>query len=514
MMNRPLLLGLLLCLAPLVAHPATPSSAADWRFEVTVKQGLAASPKDGRLFIILGRTQNPEPRRALGQTGRDAPQVLARDLNGFGPGAVAVADQNAFAYPVTNLANVPAGDYFVQALFDCNADLRLRDAPANLYSKPQKIHLDPAQAGEWELELTEQIPAEKMPAETAQIKFLRIQSKLLSDFYGRPIFLRAGIVLPRDYERDSSRRYPLWVRIGGLDTRYTEVIGEMGRDSGFARTWQADDTPRLILLQLDGAGPNGDPYYVNSANNGPFGDALVQELIPQVEARFRAIGEPRARFLSGVSTGGWVSFALQVFYPDFFNGTWSSCPDPVDFRAFELVNLYEDDNAYVNRFGNERPSERTLSGDVQLTMRREVGVENLLARGNSYILSGGQWGDWNAVFGPRGTDGLPVPVWDPQTGKINHAVAEEWKKYDLRLVLEQNWTTLGPKLRGKIHIAAGEADNYFLNNSVHLLDRFLAQAKPPFEGKIVYGAGKGHGWFDLTLRQMLDEMQAAAAAAK
>jgi hypothetical protein len=506
-----LLFGWLLCLVPLSVGSATSPTSANWRFEVTIKQGPVASPKDGRLFVILGRTQNPEPRRTFDRTGLDAPQVLARDLNGLGPGAVAVAAQHAFAYPITNLANVPAGDYFVQALFDCNADLRLRDAPGNLYSKPQKIHLDPAQGGEWKLELTEQIPPEKLPAETAQIKFVKIQSKLLSDFYGRPIFLRAGIILPRDYEQDSSRRFPLWVRIGGLNTRFTDVTRELGRDSAFARTWQADDTPRLILLQLDGAGPNGDPYYVNSANNGPFGDALVQELIPQVEARFRAVGEPRARFLSGVSTGGWVSFALQVFYPDFFNGTWSSCPDPVDFRAFELVNLYEDDNAYVNRFGNERPSERTLSGDVQLTMRREVGVENLLGRGNSYTLSGEQWGDWNAVFGPRGTDGLPVAVWDPQTGKINHAVAEQWKKYDLRLVLEQNWTTLGPKLRGKIHIAAGEADNYFLNNAVHLLDRFLAQAKPPFEGKIVYGAGKGHGWFDLTLRQMLDEMQARAA---
>jgi hypothetical protein len=421
-------------------------------------------------------------------------------------------DASAFALPITNLASVPAGDYFVQALFDCSVDLRLQDAPGNLYSKPRKIHFDPAQSESCKLELTEQVPPERSPAETAQVKFVKIQSKLLSEFYRRPIYLRAGIILPRDYDRNPSRRYPLWVRIGGFDTRYTEVLGEMERNSGFARTWQADDTPRLILLQLDGAGPNGDPYYVNSANNGPFGDALVQELIPEVESRFRAVAQPRARFLSGVSTGGWVSFALQVFYPDFFNGTWSSCPDPVDFRALQLVNLYEDNNAYVNRYGYDHPSERTLTGDVMLTMRREIAVENLLGRGNSYTRSGGQWGVWNAVYGPRGADGLPVPIWDPQSGKIDHAVAEHWKKYDLRLVLEQNWTTLGPKLRHKIHIAAGEADDYFLNNAVHLLDNFLAHAKPPFEGKIVYGMGKGHGWFDSSLRQTLDEMQAAASA--
>jgi hypothetical protein len=502
------LLSFLLCLAPLAALPANTPTSAAWNFEVTIKQGLTAPPTDGRLFIILARTNTPEPRLTLGRTGLDAPHVLATDRKGFSPGAVEVVDASVIA---SNPAEVPAGDYFVQALFDSNADLRLTTAPGNLYSKPQKIHLDPARGGDWKLELTEQNPPEQLPAETAQLKFVKIQSKLLSEFYGRPIFLRAGIVLPRDYERDVSRRYPLWVRIGGLNARYAGVLGLMAEKSEFRKTWQAEDTPRLILLQLDGAGPNGDPYYVNSANNGPFGDALVQELIPQVEARFRAIGQPRARFLSGSSTGGWVSLALQVFYPDFFNGTWTSCPDPVDFRALELVNIYQDDNAYVNPYCYERPSERNANGDTKLTMRREVGVENLLGRGNSYTLSGEQWGDWNAVFGPRGADGLPVPLWDPQSGKINHAVAEQWKKYDLRLVLEQNWKTLGPKLRGKLHIAAGEADGYFLNNAVHLLDKFLSKANPPFEGKIVYGPGKGHGWFDLSLRQTLDEMQASAA---
>ena len=166
-------------------------------------------------------------------------------------------------------------------LFDSNTDLRLRDAPGNLYSKPQKIHLDPAQGGDWKLELTEQIPAEQLPAETEQIKFVKIQSKLLSEFYGRPIFLRAGIVLPRDYARDPSRRYPLWVQHRRLERPLHQCPrAGWARIPSFRKTWQADDTPRLILLQLDGAGPNGDPYYVNSANNGPFGDALVQRTHP------------------------------------------------------------------------------------------------------------------------------------------------------------------------------------------------------------------------------------------
>jgi hypothetical protein len=504
------LLRFLLWLQPLAALAANSPGPAPFRFEVNLNQGLAGSPKDGRLFVILARRDAPEPRLTLGRTGLDAPETLARDVNAFAPGAVAVLDQTAFAYPVTNLSALPGGDYFAQALFDCNADLRFPTAPGNLYSQPQKIRIDPARDGSWKLELTQQIPAEQLPPDTEQVKFVKIQSKRLSEFYGRPIFLRAGVILPRDYAREPSRRYPLWVRIAGLNGRYTGVLRQMGENSEFRKTWMADDTPRLILLQLDGAGPNGDPYYVNSANNGPFGDALVEELIPHVETAFRAVGQARARFLSGTSTGGWVCLALQIFYPDFFNGAWSACPDPVDFRALELVNIYQDDNAYVNKYGNERPSSRDANGDVKLLMRRELGVENLLGRGNSYTLSGGQWGDWNAVFGPRGADGRPVPLWDPQSGNINHDVAEQWKKYDLRLVLENNWETLGPKLRGKLHIAAAEADTYFLNNAVHLLDRFLANAQPPFAGKIVYGMGKGHGWTDLSLRQMLDEMQAAA----
>jgi hypothetical protein len=486
------------------ADPVTPC------FKVSLKQGLLSAPKDGRLFVILGRTNNPQPRVELGHSGMNAPPAFAHDVNGFAAGTPVLVDKNAFGFPATNLSQVPPGDYFVQALFDCDTDLRSPNAPGNLYNQPQKIHFDPAHSDPIELELTQQIPPEQLPPETADVKFVKLQSKLLSQFYGRPIFLRAGVVLPRDYEQEPARRYPLWVRIGGLNTRYTAVNGFMGTNSAFRKTWLAADTPRFIMVLLDGAGPNGDPYQINSDNGGPYGDAVVQELIPAIETQFRALATSRNRVLSGVSTGGWVCLALQVFYPDFFNGAWASCPDPVDFRCFELVDIYRDDNAYVNRHGNERPSERELNGEVALTMRREVAVENLLGRGNSYTRSGEQWGEWNAVFSPRGPDGQPIPLWDAQTGKINHAIAEHWKKYDLRLVLEQNWKTLGPKLRGKLHLASGEADQYFLNNAIHLLDNFLSKAQPPYEGSIAYGPGKGHGWSNLSLPEMLVEMSKAA----
>ncbi len=486
-----------------------PSREPALRFEVVRSESLTNAGPEGRLFVVLSHTNHPEPRLTLGRTGRNAPLALAREVSGFAPGDTVLLDEHSFGFPLTNPGALPAGDYFVQALFDVNAELRMAHAPGNLYSVPQQLHVGPGVGASARLELTQAVPAEQLPPETGPLRFIKLPSRLLSEFHGRPMFLRAGLVLPRDYEREPSRHYPLWVRIGGLNARYSSVVGLMAGNSDFRKTWLADETPRFILLQLDGAGPYGDPYYVNSANNGPYGDALTQELIPYIEETFRATGQPRARVLSGSSTGGWVSLALQVFYPDFFGGTWSSCPDPVDFRALELVNIYSDTNAYQNTFGNERPSERTASGDVKLTMRQEVGVENLLGHGDSFTRSGGQWGAWNAVFGPRGATGLPVPIWDPHSGRIDHAVAEQWQKYDLRLVLEQNWPTLGPKLRGKIHIAAGEADAYFLNNAVHLLEDFLTRADPPFVGSVVYGPRKGHGWSNLSLSALLQAMQAA-----
>jgi hypothetical protein len=304
------------------------------------------------------------------------------------------------------------------------------------------------------------------------------------------------------------------VHIGGFGSRFTNVQRMMAEGSNFRQAWMTDNSPRMILIHLDGAGPYGDPYQVNSANNGPYGDAVTQELIPHIEKKYRGIGESYARVLDGGSTGGWVSLGLQIFYPDYFNGAWSACPDGVDFRGFQLVDIYKDQNAYVNGRGFERPSARDINGDVRYTMRHECQMENVLGRGDNWAMSGGQWGAWNAVYGPRGADGKPVPLWDPKTGAINREVVEQWKKYDLHLYLEQNCKTLGPKLKGKIHIWVGEADNYFLNNAVHMLDAFLGKADPPYGGKIEYGPGKGHCWLGLTERQMMDEMMAAVERAK
>ena len=479
------------------------------RFEVTRDAARTEGLENGRLLVSIGAKGNTRPVFGSGQTGMDAAPVLGRDASGFAPGKTVTLDAASAIFPIASLAKLPAGDYSVQALFASNRDLRSLDAPGNLFSDPVTVHIDPAVGGTVRLVLTHAEPPEEMPKETESVKYIKLQSKLLTAFHGRPIFLRAGVILPRDYAQEPTRRYPLRVHIGGFATRFTAVDRMMRAGSGFRKLWAADDAPRFLTLQLDGDGPYGDPYQVNSANNGPYGDAVTRELIPAVEQMYRGIGKPSTRVLDGASTGGWVSFALQVLYPDFFNGTWSSSPDPLDFRAYQLIDIYKDKNAYLNAYGFERPSERTLTGETRFTMRHEVQMENVRGDGDSYAFSGGQWGAWNAVFSPRGSDGKPLLLWNPQTGVLDPAVAGQWKKYDLRLYMEANWKTLGPKLRGKIHLWVGEADNYFLNNAVHLLDASLSHADPPFVGEIVYGPGKGHTWYGITDRQILDQMLAA-----
>jgi S-formylglutathione hydrolase FrmB len=234
---------------------------------------------------------------------------------------------------------------------------------------------------------------------------------------------------------------------------------------------------------------------------------LTQELIPFVEQNFRGLGLPQARFTTGASTGGWVAVALQIFYPDFFNGCWSQCPDSLDFRSFELINIYQDKNAYVNAWGFERPAKRTIEGDTVYTVRHECQIENVLGRGDNWALGGRDWGSWNAVYGPRGEDGLPVPLWHPKTGIINASVLDHWRKYDLRLVVQENWSRLGPKLNGKLHIWVGDADDYFLNNGVHHFKRMTdALRSPPFQGTILIEMRKAHtsgGWTNAQMYQAM-----------
>jgi len=496
---------------PRAGGPAAAPAAL--RFEVSLPKTMGGVAVSGRLLVVMSAREQAHPRFSIGRTGLDAPPAIARDMALMAPGAAASIDRTAITFPIASLDALPAGEYSVQAALLVNPDLKAVDAPGNLSSRTIRVRLDPASKTPVRLALTERAGPETLPPDRPLVHYVKLPSPLLSRFWKRPMFLRAGIILPKDFVSEPRRRYPLWVRIGGFGSRYTAAGGLMREGSPFQKMWLADDTQRFVAVTLDGDGPYGDPYQVNSANNGPYGDAVTQELIPYVEQAYRCVGKPGARFLSGASTGGWVALALQVFYPDFFNGCWSASPDPVDFRAYELINIYVDTNAYVNKFGFERPASRTPYGETVYTMRHECQAENLRGPGNRYTASGGQWCAWNATFGRRGPDGRPIALWDPVTGAMMPGEAEYWKPYDIRAYLEAHWKEIGPRLRGKIHITVGEGDNYFLNNAVHLLDQFLRSAEPPYGGTIKYGPGQGHTWSDIDDRQMLIQMQERRAHA-
>lgn len=469
------------------------------RFEVRLAPNFDADVKNGRMIVVLGSNGEREPRTSIGRTGMNTPPLIGADAHA--PNAervIATLDEKCEIFPIESLSKLKPGKYSVQAVVRLNRDLNFPNAPGDLYGSPKSVEIDPSKGGVIQLDINARLPDESLPADTDRVKFVKFESKLLSKFHGRPMFLRAGIVLPHGFSPDGSEKYPLRVHIGGYGTRFT-AARRMTGSSG---------DPKFLTLVLDGAGPFGDAYQVNSANNGPFGDAITQELIPFVEQKFHGIGNGNSRFTDGHSTGGWVSFALQVFYPDFFNGCWSFCPDPVDFRAYELMDIYRDGNAYTNRHGFDRPGMRQVNGDVVYTVRHECQLENVLGHGNRWTLSGKDWGAWNAAYGPRGEDGLPKPLWHPKTGAIDRSVVEHWKKYDLRLVLESNWKTLGPKLRGKLHIYSGDCDDYFLNNAVRHLDRFLKKADPPAEATVQFGEYVGHGFHPLSERQTLEAMAA------
>jgi S-formylglutathione hydrolase FrmB len=482
----------------------TATALAQSRFHIGIDPGqVKGSGETGRVLLVLQkadgapaptrRSGGSEPRYQLGRTGVNAAPYFGADMDNFTADKQAVIDDSATPFPVAKLSDVPAGNYLVQAVFHTNRDINLPNAFGNLHSKPVRITWDPAKGETHKLTLTERLPDEQVPADTATVKYLKFPSKLLSDFHKRPMFYRVSVILPRDFEREHpGNTYLLCVHIGGYGTRYT-MAGMMQPD------------PRFVQILTDGAGPYGDPYQVNSDNNGPMGDALTQEVIPHIEKTYRCGGTNR-RFTTGASTGGWVSLALQIFYPDYFNGCWSSCPDSVDFRAYELINIYEDKNAYVNRYGFERPSQRTLDGDTVMTVRHESQVENVLGRGGNWAVGAKDWCAWNATYGPRGDDGTPKPLWDPKTGVIDRSVTKHWEKYDLRLVLERNWSALAPKLNGKIHVWVGDADDYFLNNAVHRLKASMEKVTPPFEGEITIAPRRNHtsGWSN---KQVLDLME-------
>jgi hypothetical protein len=522
LLSFPLLFSFSLILVPCAFAQTSPSKL---RLEISFPDSLGAKPLDGHLMLGISKDQSSEPRYQLREEEALSAQFFGLDVDAWKPNTPAVIDSTTLGYPMVSLALLPAGDYYVQAVLNVYETFHRADGhtvklppdmgegqqwfakPGNLLSKPQLLHIDPQNGNAIKISLIGKIAAIEPAKDTKYLKHIRIQSKLLSEFWGRPVYLGATVLLPEGFDDRPAAHYPLLVHQGHFELDWDFFVEKVPANAKgdqleflqfanrFYQDWTSGRLPRMLILSIQHANPYyDDSYAVNSANLGPYGDAITQELIPEVEKRFRGIGQPWARALEGGSTGGWEAAASQIFYPDFYNDAYCSCPDPIDFRAYQAVNIYADKNAFWQRgpFGKlPRAEMRNERGEILAVMEPAVRREEVMG---THGRSTEQFGIWQAVFSPVGADGYPKPIWNPSTGVIDPEVAAYWKEhYDLRSILERDISTLGPKLVGKLHFAAGDMDTWYLNNAVQLMQNFVDSPKNPFRiAEFEYGPGKAH----------------------
>lgn len=536
-MNAQFLKGVFLTVIFLSTVSCQPNGEGITRFEISIDASLHTVDMDGRLLLFISDNDSREPKSQVNDNP-DTQMLFGQNVEGWSAGTSETMAKEAFGYPLESLADVPAGDYFVQVLLhkyetfnradghtvklpmNRGAGQNWRRAPGNIYSKPIRVSVDPDKPQTIELNITEINPPVEEPEDTKYIKHIKMKSERLSKFWGRDIYLGAHILLPEGFDEHPEAQYPLMVfhghfpgDFGGFRTTppdpdmepvYSSRFGLDGYNIiqqqeayDFYKQWTSDDFPRMLIIEIQHANPfYDDSYAVNSANIGPYGDAITYELIPYIEEQFRGIGEGWARFLYGGSTGGWEALAVQVFYPDEYNGCFAACPDPIDFRAYSLVNLYEDENAYYldGKYRKSlRAAKRDYLGNVTASLR-DMNMREL-ALGDKGR-SGDQWDVWQAVYAPVGDDGYPKPIWDKYSGEIDQSVATHFKEnYDLRYIMDRDWETLGPKLKGKLHIYCGDMDNYYLNNAVYLAEEFLENTENPYyAGDVAYGDRAEHCW--------------------
>jgi len=543
-----------------LAEQSAGGQGSGLHFAVALPASLPSDSVTGRVFLFVARSGDVEPRFQTQNVS-----IFGVDIHGSKAGDAAVIDASVPGFPEHTLGDLPAGDYWVQALLNVYTEFHRSDghviwahmdqwdgqnfkmSPGNIFSEPQKVHLDPHATAEERIVLSKINPPYDPPVDTDWVKHVKIESKLLTQFWGRPMYIGATVLLPKGFDSNPGAHYPTiylqghfslgapfsfdpspekpggktWAELrkawiashprewakGHLNmpeppqnarpnAQNDGALPCVEGGHAFYESWVSDDFPRMIAVTFQHPTPFfDDSYAINSANCGPYGDAIMKELIPYLESHFRSIPKPYARVLAGGSTGGWETLALQIYHPEFFGGAWSFYPDPVDFHRYYGVDLYNDENAFANRSG------RTFAGVADMLKGfGQVGTVTGMEDGPL------QWWDYT----PPGPDGTPLPVWDLSTGKIDHAVVKFMieHNYDLRDYLERNWTRIGPQLVQKLHVFVGDDDDGYENLAVYLFEDYLENTQNPYyDGSFTYGRPlKGHGWMPITSAELVRTM--------
>tara|TARA_Y100001958_G_C21227649_1_gene553089 strand:+ start:599 stop:2383 length:1785 start_codon:yes stop_codon:yes gene_type:complete len=506
------------------------------KFEITYPEKFSENGYDGRLLLMISNNSNAEPRFQINDS-HHTQIIFGIDVESWKSVETQIFDSNVYGYPIKSIGNLKEGEYYVQAFlhkyetFNLSTGYKVKlpkdqgegqkwnISPKNLYSTPKKVKI--SKSGAIKISLENEISPIEPIKDSKYIKHVKIKSEMLSKFWGRDMFLQANVLVPHNFNKKSKVKYPLMIFHGHFpntfrgfrtepptapkkDTIYNSRFGITGykyiqekEAYDLYKNWISDDFPRFIAIEIQHQNPYyDDSYAVNSANLGPYGDAITYELIPHVENLFNGVGEGWGRFLYGGSTGGWEALAVQVFYPSEYNGCFAACPDPIDFRAFTVVNIYEDENAYYHKSDYKKTLRAGMRDGKGIIKSHLIDMNHREMVLGSKGRSGDQWDIWQAVFSPAGDDGYPKPIWDKKTGKIDKYVAEYWKEnYDLSYILERDWNKIGNDLIGKLHIYCGDMDNYYLNNAVVLTEEFLESTKNPYyEGEVDYGNLAEHCW--------------------
>lgn len=498
-------------------------------------------PVVGRAFFIVARNDEQPPHLGTGVTGNPLWGVDVRD---FAAGDTAVIRDGAATvsgYPFGSLAELPPGEYFVQAFLNVYTTFERADGHVieahmnsgdfqNPFKSPGNAHSDVVRLtvtkdGFADLELTLdavlQPPRPLAEGEVLQlgnfedtpwVRYVKIRSERLSEFWGRDMYIGANVLLPPGYDEHPDAVYPVlymqghssgltpmpWAPTEWFKPAYEPDHPAVGPQlEGFYDAWTAGELPKIVVITIRDANPFFDTSYsVNSPNVGPYADAIYQELLPHLEEQFRIVAEPWGRVLAGRSTGGWEAAAMMVFNPEKFAASFPWAPDPIDFRKLMQIDIYDYDNAFYNELDWIRtplPANREVDGLVNYFVRDEYRYEQVVATKDR---SGGQWAIWQALFSPVGDDGYPAPLWDPQTGEIDEGIAAYWREnWDLSHIIARDWSTHGEQLAGKLHFAVGRRDNYYLEQAVYLTEeRLRGLTNPPADATFQYGTNGRHSW--------------------
>ncbi len=557
-----------LFIALITSLPSWAASAQPLSFEVSFPRELSAAPVDGHILLILSKDGKQEPRFQVSE-GIGSQQAFGVDVEAWRANVPVRVDASTLGYPLETLRELPAGDYFVQAVLNIYETFHLGNGkvvtlppdkgegqhwqtkPGNFLTQVEKLHLDPRTSGVVRIAFDHKVaPLQQELADVETlldwrpitqpdsgednkwVKHVRMHSELLTEFWGRPTDITAVVLLPDGWDDHADAHYPVLISEDHYHRHFFPSFRTMPPDPNLKdeepeaqepastprvnrerelqeigwklfQDWTSGRLPRVLIVMPQHANPYfDDSYAVNSANLGPYGDAIMHELLPMIEKKFRGIGQGWARAVYGGSTGGWEALGQQVFYPDNINGAWVGCPDPIDFRAFGSVNIYQDKNAFFREgpfLKVPLPEKRKTNGILDSTMEQENRYELVLGR---HSRSGEQWDIWQAVFGPMGDDGYPKPIWDKRTGQIDQAVADYWHEHsDLSYIMKRDWVTLGPKLAGKLHFFVGDMDTWYLNNAVHQTEAVLTDPKlsPPANATFDYGPLQPHCYMGVRL---------------